>query len=409
LLTRAAGRSREVAIRAAIGAGRGRILRQLLTESILLSAAGALIGLLAATSITDVLAAHAPGSEYILSSAGLPLDRTVYLFAAAVALACGIGAGIFPAVQASRTDVAHSLRDSSRSATPSRATQRFRNILVGGEVALSLVLLLSAGLLIRSFSRLLEVNPGMRLDHTLTFGTSLPQTGYAKRVQRVAFERQLAERMRSIPGVIAAGLTSCAPLGGHCGDRVFEIEGRPNAPGHFPDALQRAVDPNYFAAAGIPLIAGRTFHNEDGIGMDEAHPKTGAIIVDQTFAREFFPNEDPIGKHILRSRPMAPYEIVGVVGNVLTGLDQKPEPTMYEPLFDGREFDTFVVLHTAGDPHAVFAAAKQEIAKLDPDLAIYQVRTMEEIAGMSAADRKFSVLVFGSFAGMALLLAVVGL
>ncbi len=401
LLTRAAGRSRELAVRAAIGATRSRIVRQLLTESILLSVLGAVLGMAAATSMTNFLAAHAPGAEYILGSEDLPVDKTVYAFTFAIALITGIAAGLFPALQSSRTDLIHGLRDSGRSATSSRAQGRFRGILVAAEVALSLMLLISAGLLIRSFSRLYEVNPGVRIDHTLTLATYFPSAGFHDLAKRGAFERDLAQRMQSLPGVIDAGLVTCAPLAGRCNDNVFTIEGMPVPAGQLLDALYRGADPGYFKAAGIPILQGRAFNDRDGTanGMN-------AAVVSQSFVKQFFGTQDPIGRHLDFGGKR--YEIVGVAGDVLTSLDHKPEPIMYKPIFAGEADETIVVLHTSTEPHSVIAAAQQEIAKLGPGMAVYRIQTMEETIGMSAADRKFSMLLFSAFAGLAVLLAAVG-
>ena len=406
LLTRAAGRSRELAVRAAIGATRSQIIRQLLTESILLSIAGAVLGMLAATSLTNILAAHAPGAKYILSSEDLPVDKMVYLFTFGIALITGVAAGLFPALQSSRTDLVHGLRDSSWSSTASRSQGRFRGVLVAAEVALSLMLLVSAGLLIRSFAELYRVNPGVRVDHTLMMGTYFPNAGFKDPSLRAAFERQLAERLQSLPGVIDAGLVTCPPLGGHCNDHVFTIEGRAVIAGQLLDAIARGTDAGYFKAAGIPLLRGRVFTDRDGTGFDAAHPQTGALVISESFQKQFFPDEDPIGRHLhIRDRR---YEIVGIVGDVLTGLDRKPEPTMYNPIFDGEADEMFAVLHTSPDPRGLIAAARNEIHRLNPEMAVYDIQTMEDTLGVSAADRRFSMLLFSAFAGLAVFLAAVG-
>ncbi len=419
LLTRAAGRAREVCIRAAIGASRTRIVRQLLTESILLALAGAAVGAMLAVSIAEILASHAPGADSVLPPGSVPIDAVVFLFTFGIALLTGIAAGLFPAMQSSRTDLVNGLKDSSRSATASRSHGRLRNILVIGEVALSLMLLVAAGLLLRSFSRLYQVNPGVRIDHTLTMAVSLPDASYKRPAQISAFLTQLSDRMQSVPAVISAGLVSCAPVDGHCDDLVFYIEGRPLPPGQLLDALDRGADPRYFTAAGIPLLRGRTFTNQDGIGFDEQHPKMGAIVISASMAKTYFPNEDPIGKHIFfgidvekqrrQGKPVPRYQVIGVVGDTITSLDHKIQPTIYFPLLDGRYSEVYVLLHTAVEPHSVIYAARNTIEKLNPDLAVYEARTMEEILGRSASDRQFSMLLFGSFAGLALLLAAVGL
>ncbi len=419
LLTRAAGRTREVSIRAAIGASRSRIVSQLLTESILLALAGGVLGVLLAISIAQLLVAHAPGANAILPAGDIPLDPRVFLFVFAVSLATGIAAGLYPAVQSSRTDLTNGLKDTTRSSTPSRSHGRFRNILVTAEVALSLVLLVAAGLLLRSFSHLYQVKPGVRTDHTLTMAVSLPDVNYKTPAQISAFVSQLADHMQTVPGVVSSGLVTCAPVVGHCDDLVFFIEGHPLPPGQMMDALDRAADPAYFTAAGIPVLRGRTFTKQDGIGFDEKHPKMGSVVISESMAKTYFPHEDPIGKRIVfgididkqkfKGNPVPRYEVIGVVGDVLSGIDQKITPTVYMPLLDGAWDQIYVLLHTAVEPHSIASPARSEIEKLNPDLAVFEVRTMDEIIGHSASDRQFSMLLFGSFAGLALLLAAVGL
>ncbi|MBV9303978.1 MAG: ABC transporter permease [Acidobacteriaceae bacterium] len=419
LLTRATGRIREVSIRAAVGASQNRIISQLLTESILLALAGGVVGVFLAISITEILISHAPGADAILPAGRLPLDPMVFLFVFCVSLLTGIAAGLYPAIQSSRTDLTNSLKDSSRSATPTRSHGRFRSILVTAEVALSMVLLVAAGLLLRSFSHLYRVNPGVRIDHTLTMAVSLPDASYQKPPKTAAFLTQLTDRIQTIPGIKSAGLTTCAPVSGHCDDLVFHIEGEELPAGQMRDALDRAADPGYFAAVGLPLIRGRLFSPQDGIGFDEKHPKMGAVVISASTAKTYFAHEDPIGRHIffgidlarqqLTGTPVPRYEVVGIVGDTVTDLDQKIRPTVYLPILDGRWSEFYVVLHTAFEPHSAISAARKAIDQLNPDLAVYDVHTMDELIGQSASDRQFSMLLFGSFAGLAVLLAAVGL
>jgi predicted permease len=418
LLARAAGRTREVAIREAVGASRARIIRQLLTESILLALAGAASGAFLAGFITESLAAHAPHADAVLPSGAAPADPAVFLFAFAVALIAGIAAGLLPAVQSSRTDLANSLKDSSRSATPSRAQGRFRNILVAAEVALSLVLLVAAGLLLRSFAHLYGVKTGVRVNHTLVVGISVPDRA-DQHAKTSAFLSQLADRLQAVPGVVSAGLISCPPVSGHCGDNVFEIEGRPLPPGQFLDALNRRADPGYFSAAGIPLVQGRTFTQRDGIGFDKKQPRPGSVIVSESLAKKYFPGEDPIGKHIYidydveakkaKGEIIPRHEIVGIVGDVIKRLDAPVEPTVYRPILDGGFDQVYILVHTSVEPHSVTSAVREEIHRLDPDLPLFEVRSMEEVIGRSASNRQFSMLLFGSFAALAVVLAAVGL
>jgi putative ABC transport system permease protein len=419
LLTRAAGRTREIAIREAIGASRGEIIRQLLTESVLLALAGATGGVLLASFVSNILVSHAPNADAVLPPGSVPVSPIVFLFAFAVALLAGVAAGLFPALQSARTDLANSLKDGTRSATPSRAHGRFRNILVSAEVALSLVLLILAGLLGRSFATLHNVRPGVRVDHTLVVGLSIPDPTNHGQAKTSAIVSQLSERMQHVPGVISAGVVSCPPVLGHCSDWVFNIEGHPLPPGQMMDALDRGADPAFFTAAGIPLLRGRTFTRQDGIGFDEQHPRLGSIVISESLAKQFFAGEDPIGRFItigfdqevskLKGTPVPRYQVIGVVGDVLKQLDAKVQPTFYVPLLDGNFNDIYIVLHTAAEPHSVTAAVREEIHRLRPDLPLFQVRTMEEALGQSASDRQFHMLLFGSFAALAVLLAAVGL
>jgi len=419
LLTRAAGRAREIAIREALGASHGRIIRELLTESVLLGMSGAGCGLFLAHTITNALVSRAPNADAVLPPGSVPLSPLVFVFAFGVALVAGIAAGLFPALQSSRADLANSLKEATRNSTPSRAHSRFRNTLVAAEVALSLVLLIAAGLLARSFATLYNVRPGVRVDHTLMVGISIPDPSYHGEATTSAIIRQLSERLQHVPGVISAGMTSCPPVLGHCSDWVFNIEGHPLPPGQMMDALDRGVDPGFLAAAGVPLLRGRNFTSNDGIGFDPDHPKPGTMLVSESFAKQYFAGEDPLGRYITigvdveqnkrSGKPVPRYQVIGVVGDVLKHLDAKIQPTFYVPLLDGHFNDIYIILHTASEPYSVMGAVRAEIHRLRPDLPLFQVQTMEEAIGQSASDRQFHLLLFGSFALMAVLLAGVGL
>ena len=409
LLTRALGRQREVAIRSAVGATRVRIVRQLLTESVILSLLGGAGGLVLASLVTDALAAHAPDAAYLPGIDRIGVDQWVFLFTFGIAFLTGIAAGLFPAFQGSRSDIVESLK--GRSVSTGRSHARFRDVLVAAEVALSLVLLAGAGLLLRSFSRLQNVHTGVRTDHTLTMAIALPEASYKTRAQVSGFYRQMIERVQALPGVQAAGLVTCAPVDGHCGDNVFEIEGRKLPPGKLIDALYRQADPGYFKAAGIPLLEGRTFTPRDGTGLDDMDPPLGVVVVSESWAKSFLPGEDPMGKRMYFQRDSATrknphFEIVGVVGDVVKHLDAPVQPTMYFPLAN---HEAYIVMHTSGDPHSVASAARHEINALDHDLPVFEIRTMDEIIGHSAQNREFSVLLLGLFAALALGLAAIGL
>jgi predicted permease len=250
-------------------------------------------------------------------------------------------------------------------------------------------------------------------------GLSIPDPTNQEQAKTSAIISQLSERMEHVPGVISAGIVSCPPVMGHCSDWVFSIEGHPLPPGQMMDALDRGADPGFFTAAGVPLLRGRTFTRQDGIGFDKQHPRLGSMIISESLAKQFFPGEDPIGKVItigmdqefstLKRTAVPRYQVVGVVGDVLKQLDAKVQPTFYVPLLDGNFNDVYIVLHTAAEPHSVTSAVREEIHRLRPDLPLFDVRTMQEALGSSASDRRFHLLLFGSFAALAVLLAAVGL
>ena len=273
------------------------------------------------------------------------------------------------------------------------------------------MLLIAAGLLIRSFGDLRRVNPGVRTDHVLTAGIALPQARYQRRESASVFAHQLEERLRALPGVRLVGLVTCLPVGGHCEDNLFYIEGRLLPPGQFRLALSRSATPEYFATVGIPLLNGRLFTAQEGRGFDDEHPRMSAILISDSMAKCFWPDGDALGKRIyFDTRPNAPhYEIVGIVGDVRARLEQTPRPTFYRPLAEGERTNFYAVLRTEGDPGALGAAVRHEIGSLDADLPAFRVRPMDDLLDVSAAQRRYTVLLLGCFAGLALLLAAVGL
>jgi putative ABC transport system permease protein len=419
VLTRSIARGREIGIRIALGAGRGRIVRQLITESIVLGLAGGAAGLAMAVWTARAIAAHAPGADSLLAPGAMPIDPMVFVFALAVALATGVAVGLLPALRGARGDVANELKDGTRSATAGRAHGRFRAVLVAAEVSLSLVLLVSAGLLIHSLARLYDVNPGIRVDHTLTMSVLLPTTRYPDAAGRSAWFAALGDRLQAVPGVRSAGLSSCPPLVGTCNVLFFYIEGRPYVPGRFLQADEKAVDPRYFRTLGIPLLRGRTFTNEDGVGVDPQHPRVGAIVISQAMASAFFAGEDPLGRRVFfdyevqRERnqgfPAPRYEIVGVVGDVVPALDMPVRPALYRPLLDTGYNAATILAHTAVDPLSALSAIGSEVHRLDPGLPIAQVRTIDDLVGRSTSDRRFTLSLFVGFAALAMLLAAIGL
>jgi putative ABC transport system permease protein len=419
MLTRAAARTREIGIRAALGASRSRLISQLVTESVLLGLAGGAAGTVLAFWLANLLVARAPGARAILAADEVPLDPAVLLFTFAVSLAVGVAVGLFPAIRGSRANLTAELRDAGRGSIAARGHGRFRDALIASEVALSLVLLIVAGLLVHSFSRLYDVRPGVRTDNVITMSTSLVGPGYREPAKRSATLEQIAGRMRAVPGVSAAGLVSCAPLTGPCNTLFFYVEGRPYTPGKFLAAMERSVDPGYFDAAGIPLVRGRAFTREDGVGFDPKSPRPGRILISEEMARQVFGGEDPIGKRIffdfemqrerLEGFPAPRYEIIGIVGDVRYAMHENVAPTLYRPMFDIASRGMTMLLHTSVEPNSIVGAVREELRRQDPALAIFQVRTMDDLMGLATADRRFNMLLVASFAALALLLAAVGL
>src|SRR5262245_41252718 len=419
LLTRTASRTREISIRAALGAGRGRIVRQLVTESVILALAGGVLGALLAISITSVLVENAPAAVVLVPAGTTPIDYRVFLFAFGIATLSGIGVGLFPALRVSRADLANDLKSSGRSATAARSHARMRNGLVSVEIALSVMLLIASGLLLRSFLLLYQVRTGVRVDHTLTMNVNAPFASYREPAQRAALLTEINERLRNVPGVKSVGLTSCPPVSGACNILFYYVNGRPFVLGKVLTAMERSVDPSYFTAAGIPLLRGRIFTERDGTGPDVNSPKLGSILISESMAKTVFPGEDPIGKQIffdfevqrgrLQAVPVPKYQIIGVVGDVLAALDAPPSSTLYRPLLDSPGAGSMVLLHTAVEPKSVIGPAQDEIHRIGPTLAVNRVQTMQEVLDASVAGREFNMRLFASFAALALLLAAIGL
>ena len=419
MLTRSTARTREFAVRIALGAGRGRIVRQLLTESLALGLMGGAAGLALAVWTARALATHAPRADSLLPPGTMPIDPVVFGFTFTVAVVTGVMVGLLPALRGTRKEITDDLKDGTRSATAGRGQGRFRAVLVAAEVSLSLVLLVAAGLLIRSLTRLYDVKPGVRVDHTLTMSVSLPVTRYASPVKRSEWFTELGDRLQAVPGVRSAGLTSCPPLIGICNVLFFYIEGRPYTPGKFLSAEEKSVDPRYFTAAGIPLVRGRWFTNLDGVGPDPQHPRLGKIVISQTMAKAFFDGEDPIGKRVffdfevqrerLQGIPAPRYEIVGIVGDVVPALEAPIRPSLYRPLLDLGSAGATILVHTAVEPLSAAASIANAVHGLDPGLPVAQVRTMDDLVGRSTSDRRFTLSLFVGFAALAMVLAAIGL
>jgi putative ABC transport system permease protein len=315
--------------------------------------------------------------------------------------------------------LANDLKSGGRSATPGHSHARTRNGLVSVEIALSVMLLIASGLLFRSFLLLYQVQTGVRVDHTLTMNVNAPFASYREPAQRVALLKEINQRLRNVPGVKSVGLTSCPPVAGACNILFYYVDGRPFVLGKVLTAMERSVDPSYFTAAGIPLRRGRTFTERDGTGPDVNNPRLGSIVISESMAKTVFPGEDPIGKQIffdfevqrgrIQGVPVPHYQIIGVVGDVLSALDAQPSSTLYRPLLDIANAGATVLLHTAVDPKSVIRPAQDEIHHIGSSLAINRVQTMDELLNASVAGRQFNMMLFASFAALALLLAAIGL
>ena len=409
LLAQAAARQKEIAVRTALGAGRGRMVRQLLTESALLALLGGGLGLLLAYWGLRGFAVWIPDDVPVARE--IALDPRLLLFTLGVTLLTGALAGLMPAFQMTRPDLAESLREGTRAGSGSSRSGRTRGALVIVETALAVLLVVGAGLLIRSFARLTAVDPGFRPKGTLALQVILPESKYPDQAKRWAFASAVLERLRALPGVTAAGVVSNLPLSGDesIEGLVFEGRPRPRNPGDIPLTDFRQASPGYFEAMGIPKVRGRLFALVDTAGAPPV------AVIDETLARVYWPGEDPIGKRFRLglfddSDPRPWVTVVGIVGNVRnSGLHVEPRPQVYVPLaqtsFSGQSF----VLRAQRDPRSLIQEARATVFAVDRDQPVAQVRTLEQVVSQSVAARRFNMVLLGAFAGLALLLAAVGI
>jgi putative ABC transport system permease protein len=410
LLSRAAVRGREVAIRSSMGASRGRLVRQLLTESVLISLAGGVLGLLLAwASLGPLLKISADSVPRVFS---VGLDRWVLVFTLGVSLVTGLVFGIVPALRTANSDLRETLNEGSRGSTTGPGQHRLRGSLVAMEIALAMLLLVGAGLLLRSFSRLQDVPPGFQPDHLFVADLPVSQTAYAKPEQRYAFYDRLVERAKALPGVRVAGAATFLPVSGGGSLLHFNITGRPpRTPHDYIAAGYRAVSPNYLETLGVPLLQGRTISAAD----NEKSPSV--VLINATMARTYFAGENPLGKRLQIGATPDPeiptMEIVGVVGDLLQGLGLDPKAEMYLPYRQADQllpiFQMSVVLRTAGDPLLQASALRSALAEIDPSQPLVKVRTMEDNMAATVAQPRFRTWLIGIFAGLALLLAAVGI
>ena len=409
LLAKAAPRQREIAIRSALGARSFHLLRQLLTESILLALIAGVIGVLLAAWGTSALVALSPDS--LPRAREIGFDWRVVAFTGAIALTTGIIFGLVPALWGPRVELTDALKEGARGSTVGGGG--LRKSLVVVEVALSVMLLVGAGLMLRSFSLLRSVNPGFRTDHALTLRVSLPvpegRITPADEDRFVSFFDRTLARLSELPGVTAAGATNMIPLDGNGTDRLIEIEGyEPRDQSDMPDAQNRQATPGWFAAMGIPLVRGRFIERSD----DEKAPRV--LLVNEAFVKTYFPTSDPIGKRIRLGKLTTDFPwgtIVGVVGDVRGfALEEPPLPTMYWPVAQVRATPSLaIVVRTENDPAALAPAVRDAIGEIDKTQPIYEMQTLEQLVAKSLDQRRFTLTLMLLFGVIALVLSSIGI
>ena len=406
LLARTAVRRREIAVRLSLGSGRFRVARQLLVESLTLAVAGGLAGFALAFWGIGLLRNLMAGSLQNLES--IPLDLSVLGFTLLASCATGVLLGLAPALEGARLELSETLKEAGRAAAGSTRSRRLRRVLITGEVALSLVLLISAGLLLKSFARLLQVNPGFRPEKLITAQISLSPNQYSEDHRVATFYRELIERVRALPGVQAASLVSALPLAGAPGGDPFSIEGRAyDAHGKTPQVTNhQAIATDYFRTMQIPFLSGRVF---------EEHESGSVVIINQTMARGFWPegSSAAIGRHIMLGapRPGAPWlTIVGVAGDVRNAtLDAEPLPQMYISAGQTPARSMALVVRAAGETGGLVSAIRAQLFSLDPNQPLYDVKTMEQRVAGAVAQPRLQTVLLGAFGALALILAAIGI
>jgi putative ABC transport system permease protein len=404
LLARATSRQRELAVRAALGAGRGRLVRQLLAESMALSLAGGACGLVLAWWTLGFLRAVVADRLPIQRLETVGIDLTVLGFTVAASVICGLVFGAVPALTTSASSLTDSLKDGGRTGSAAKGN-RTRAAFVVVEIALALVLLVGAGLLLRSFMRLLEQNPGFNSSRTLTMRISLPQTRYGGPGQRGQFLDRFFQQVDALPGVKTSGAISFLPLQGLGAATSMRMLDRPEPPkGEAPVTDVRVIAHNYLETMGVPLIKGRLFNERD------ASDAKGRVVINATMAEKYWPGEDPIGKRVKISWDDLEDEVIGVVGDVRhAGLDATVRPMTYWPYARSPYGTMTVTVRTAGEPAPVVNAIVGLVRQLDPELVVANVKTMDEVVSESVAQRRVTMTMLAIFAGAALLLAAVGI
>jgi putative ABC transport system permease protein len=403
LLARGASRQKEVALRSALGASRWRLLRQLLTETLLLALAGGGVGLLLAQWGVDALLALNPGD--LPTTQRIGLDARVLAFSLGLSALTGFIFGIVPALQLSKTDVTRALKEGGRGGGEGRERARLRGAFVVSQVALSLVLLISAGLLLNSFYRLLRTSPGFNPQNLLTMEYRLPRNRYVKGEQQWAFHREMVERVSHLPGVESAAVVRGLPFSGNGGAVTYSVPGQPAPPpGQELKTLENAIDPNYLATVGLPLIRGRNFTYQD------APDSPPVLLVNRTLAEKLWPGEDPLGKQIELPEVKVTASVVGVVGDAKQYDIAEPQrPQIYTAYAQNPHIFGTLVVRSRVEPLSLAESVKKAVWSVDPEQPVWKVRTLERLIELNVAGRRFILTLMACFAGLAVLLTALGL
>jgi predicted permease len=405
LVARGAARRKEVAIRGALGGSRLKLIREQVTESFLICIAGGTFGIMFSFSATRWLATHwkdLPRADTI------QMDGAILFFAGVIVFFSALLAGLVPAISSTGKNLLFSLQESSRSVGGSTSRASLRKTLLGAEVTLTVVLLISAGLLFKSFMHLRSTDMGCATDRVLTMRFGIPDRQYDKPEKIVAFHDALMEKVRNLPDVIAAGLVSTPPGAGPGSDSIFTIPEHPTASKVLDmDAMTRKADPGYFSAMQIPLLQGRVFTPQDRLD------RSNYVVISKMFADQFFPGESPLGKHVKIdwNKKNDPLEIIGVVGDTIHDIGEPIKPTLYFPVLSGVPSQTTlvtIVVRTAHDPLAMALPVQKQLSSLDPQIAV-RVFTMQQIIGKATASQSFSASLVLAFALLSLMLAAIGL
>jgi putative ABC transport system permease protein len=406
LLARASSRQSEIAVRIALGATRSQLIRELLTECVVLSLTGGLLGLLLAYSGVTLMTSFSP--DGIPRGGEIGMNRTVLLFTLLISLLTGLAFGIVPAFQSSRSQLTEDLKEARKGASGGVRHRRSLNALVVIEIALALVLVAGAGLMVRSFRSVLGIEPGFDPHNVLTFSAALPLATYKEQQQHLQFFDGALAQIRALPGVQSAAGTFRVPIAGFA-TAIFTVQGKPVPAGQAPSADYRAITVGYFRAMGIRLLKGRDFSERDSADAPDA------VIVNEELARRFWPGEDPIGKRLQVATELTRWrEVVGVAGNArLSGLEAKIDPAIYVPFpqnsWPNALRNSFIVVRTTIDPKSLAPAVRRGLRSVDPGFPIAQIRTMDEIVGDSLSQRRFNTALLALFAIVAVALAAVGI